>query len=183
MAQPTSCDGPSGSSEVESLILEERTNGEEGCQGRKEEGRKEAVILRKPFKGCSMEHPIFFIAHKLLRLRNRIGRDALPTGGSPRSEVVETGPTCQAAECAGYCDVTLAIRPPGEGGDHDGEESSQGRQEEGREEAITPLAYPPEGGRPVPFDWFPFTQFSARRTRRRRASPRIERPFHSLMTS
>lgn len=29
---------------------------------------------------------------------------------SPRSEGVETGPTCQAAACAGNCDGMLAIR-------------------------------------------------------------------------
>jgi hypothetical protein len=37
-------------------------NGEEGCQGRKEEGREEAVILPKAFRGCSVEHPIFLSA-------------------------------------------------------------------------------------------------------------------------
>ena len=60
MAQPTSCDGPGGSSEVEPLILRRKHNGEEGCQGRKEEGREEAVVSSESFQGVLAEHPLFF---------------------------------------------------------------------------------------------------------------------------
>jgi hypothetical protein len=34
-------------------------NGEEGCQGRKEEGRKEAVVLQEGFYGVLVEAPHF----------------------------------------------------------------------------------------------------------------------------
>jgi hypothetical protein len=60
-----------------------------------------------------MEHPIFFarqfaappvLASGAMRKRT--------TEVSPRSEVVETGPTCQAAECAGDCDERSQSEPP-----------------------------------------------------------------------
>ena len=64
-----------------------------------------------------MEHPIFF---------------ASCPRGALRTSVPASGPTCQAAECAGC--ATLAIHQVR--GGSDGEESSQGREEEGGEEAI-----------------------------------------------
>jgi hypothetical protein len=75
-----------------------------------------------------LEHPIFFI-HELL---------LIPTGTAYDARSLTSGPTCQAAECAGSCGGTLAhSRPEGEGGDSDGEEGSKGRKEEGGEEEVT----------------------------------------------
>ena len=56
-----------------------------------------------------MEHPIFLPA-SCCASGFASGAMHEHSGGCPRSEVVETGPTCQAAECAGYCDGTLAIK-------------------------------------------------------------------------
>ena len=54
-----------------------------------------------------MEHPIFLPASCCASGFASGAMQDTPEV-SPRSEVVETGPTCQAAECAGYCDGTLA---------------------------------------------------------------------------
>ena len=40
MAQPTSCDGPSGSSEVESLISKEKTMAKKAAKGAKKKAAK-----------------------------------------------------------------------------------------------------------------------------------------------
>ena len=61
MAQPTRCDGHVGRRRL-SRTARGENNGEEGCQGRKEEGREEAVILQQAFRGAHTEHPIFLSA-------------------------------------------------------------------------------------------------------------------------
>ena len=50
------------SSEAESQQPEEKKNGQEGCQGREEEGREEALVSSGlTFRqGVLSEHPIFF---------------------------------------------------------------------------------------------------------------------------
>jgi hypothetical protein len=61
MAQPTSCDGPSGSSEAGSLILRRKQWRRKLPRARRRRPRRSGNFFRS-FKGCSMEHPIFFAA-------------------------------------------------------------------------------------------------------------------------
>ena len=66
MAQPTRCDGQVVCRRL-SRTTQGENNGEEGCQGRKEKGREEAVILPKAFRGATSGHPIFFTRFHIQR--------------------------------------------------------------------------------------------------------------------
>ena len=91
MAQPTRCDGQADRRRLSQDNPRETTNGEEGCQGRKEEGREEAVVLRQAVRGCSVEHP-FFLGPRAIPSRNTEATSccapdhAPPVGSVPRSE-------------------------------------------------------------------------------------------------
>jgi hypothetical protein len=112
-----------------------------------------------------MEHPIFLPA-SCCASGSRIGRDAKTQAGghSParrrlarEARSSRPGRRARRQSAPGTAIGRSQSEPPGEGGDHDGEESSQGRQEEGSEEAITLLHGHPKGaGRPPSIGSTPF---------------------------
>ena len=79
-----------------------------------------------------MEHPNFFARKTLLSREER--ELAEEDARSPTSR-----PTCQAAECAVMLRRDARVIQHLKGGILDGEESSQGRKEEGSEEEVASL--------------------------------------------
>jgi hypothetical protein len=115
MAQPTRCDGHAVRRRLSRQILRRKRWRRKLRAERKRPRRSGSSSAR--LQGVLDGAPHFFY------LRTHIARSLTP------------GPTCQAAECAGSCGVTLAIHSTDERGDSDGKES-EGRKEEGGQEEI-----------------------------------------------
>jgi hypothetical protein len=151
MAQPTRCDGRAVRPRLSRTTYRRKTNGEESCQGRKEEGREEAVVLPQDFLRGARRAPQFF-----LNCRSPVslatGRRSLSCGcgSEPTKRVLQhPGRRARRQSAPDRVEEHRAIRTM-KGGNSDGEEGSEGRKEKGGEEAVA--SRPMEkGGGSAPF--------------------------------
>jgi len=124
-----------------------RRNGEEDREeGRQEEGREEAV---DPLGGCHHAPP--------LRFRSQISRiDGSEHRGEGHPAVA--GQRARRQRPSAGADRSLAHTRPEERGDTEhGEESSQGRKEEGSQEAVAELSVKSTRGRSLNAPFFLYT--------------------------